>query len=295
MTHLRPIREADFERVGEVFRRAFDSSREDVVEYVRNLCVSEPDACLVAERDERIGYATAHRAGRVGYLGNLAVVEGERGRGVGRALVEASRDVLLERCDVVGLAVEPDNGRNLGLYDRCGFEAVAPSVFWGKRLEAAAPPDARVRSAAELGDQAAEAIAAVGSWTDEVFPRLDLTRDLEHFRVTFPDRLWFELEGSEVRGVLAHAPLFRGDPWGAVRPGPGDLDVLERLIAAVEHGTRDEDVLWFHVHAAFRRLGPVLRGRGYRVSGHKSCLVHRSGLDRWPTDSDALFVRPWWS
>lgn len=52
--------------------------------------------------------------------------------------------------------------------------------------------------------------------------------------------------------------------------------------------------LWVPFHTAFGRIHDVLTARGYRVVCHHSNLV---AADRaaWPTASDALFLRPWWT
>ena len=196
----------------------------------------------------------------------------------------------------MGLAVEPNSSRNLNLYARCGFEATLPSCFVYRKLDPGRPrtaPDS-IRTAGELGAPAAAAIGEIRGWTDEILPGLDFTRDLEHFARTYPERLWFHRQGGAVRGFLAYHQLFRGDAWGAVRPGAGDVEALEALVAAVEAAVPDE-ALWFHFHTGFRRLLMIFWNRGYRIVGHKTCMLLEGRAAGWPLESDALFLRPWWS
>lgn len=297
MVELRQLQRSDLPRVREIFSEAFGVATPPPLEYFENLCHTEPEGCFVATvAGAVVGYACSHRSGRIGYLGNLAVASGQRGRGLGKAVTIAARDHLAARCDVVGLAVEPDSGRNLSLYAACGFTPTLPSACVGRFLR----PDrdrtvpASIRTAAQLGPGVHAAIRYVATWTPEVVPGLDCTRDLEHFARAYPDQLSFAFEGDEARGFLAYHELFRGDPWCAVRPGPRDVEAFDALVDAVEASTPD-DVMLFHFSTSFRRVQEVLSARGYRVNAHKTCLLLEGRDQAWPHASDALFMRPWWS
>ncbi|MEZ4654510.1 MAG: GNAT family N-acetyltransferase, partial [Candidatus Eisenbacteria bacterium] len=108
MIRLRPIGESDFQTVLDIFVEAFSPSPVPPIEYIANLCHTEPEGCLLAERDGvPVGYAAAHRSGSIGYIGTVAVRNAHRGHGYGKLLTEAVRDYLQTRCRVVGLAVDP--------------------------------------------------------------------------------------------------------------------------------------------------------------------------------------------
>ena len=66
-----------------------------------------------------------------------------RGEGIGRALVTAAEDALLELgCPKVQLMVRPDNDAVLGFYDSLGYERFDTSTT-GKRLVATDHPVTR--------------------------------------------------------------------------------------------------------------------------------------------------------
>ena len=117
---------------------------------------------------------------------------------------------------------------------------------------------------------------------------------LEHFAQAYPERLWIDYVDDAARGFLAYKDLFRNDPWGAVQPGPNDIDTLNALVEAVEASVSDE-ILWFHLHTNFRRVSEVFRNRGYRAGGHKTCMVLEGQAGVWPQASESLLIRPWWS
>ncbi|MEM7308345.1 MAG: GNAT family N-acetyltransferase [Planctomycetota bacterium] len=298
MVQLRPVQESDFPAVERAFLAAFELTSPPDPDYVANLCYSHPAGCLVAtdDRGEVVGYASSHRAGSVGYLGNLGVLPAHQGEGHGKALTVAARDQLAGCCEVVGLAVDPGRGRNLELYSSRGFVPTLPSAFVWKPLASDRSRGAvpAVRSARELGAEAADAVERVGAWLGELVPGLELGRDLERFVAAYPDRLWFELDGAEVRGFLAYEGSFRGDPFGAVRPGADEAQVFAGLVRAVEAAV-DDEALVFHYHTCFGRLQPLFRELGYRTVGHKTNMVLGGRSAGWPVASEALLLRPWWS
>jgi GNAT superfamily N-acetyltransferase len=84
---------------------------------------------LLGARDggEFLGYAclywhfTSLRAGETVLMNDLFVAEAARGRGVGRALIEASAEIARERGAIcLEWATAPDNHTAQRLYDRIG-------------------------------------------------------------------------------------------------------------------------------------------------------------------------------
>lgn len=294
---LRPIGEPDMQRVREIFVAAFEVPSPPPLEYISNLCCTEPEGCLVGLVDGAIvGYATSHRSGRIGYIGNLAVEPSHRRRGYARALTLAVRDHLMNECDVIGLSVEPNLGGNLELYSACGFDACLPSAqLWKQKSKVEGRElHESVRTAQQLASRWDTISGRLRAWQGELLPGLDFERDLALFAEKYPDRLWVHFEEEEPTGFLAYHSDFRGDLWGAVRPGALEHEALGRLLDAYEVSV-DEDFLWVHVHTNFERLVSAIRARGYRLGAHKSCMVFSEQRSAWPHTSDALLIRPWWS
>jgi ribosomal protein S18 acetylase RimI-like enzyme len=65
-------------------------------------------------------------AERVAALGNIAVAESHRGRGLGTAVTARVCRSVLESVDHVGLNVRRDNRAAIACYERLGFATVAP-------------------------------------------------------------------------------------------------------------------------------------------------------------------------
>lgn len=81
----------------------------------------EPEGCfIIRDESERIGVATTISFGKVGWLGNVIVSEGYRGRGVGSLLVKHALDYLTKQdVETIGLYAYQNK---IPFYQRLGFE-----------------------------------------------------------------------------------------------------------------------------------------------------------------------------
>ncbi|SFS01725.1 Ribosomal protein S18 acetylase RimI [Microbacterium sp. cf046] len=95
----------------------------------------QPELFLVAvDADEIVGTVMAGYDGHRGWLYYLAADPMRRGQGIGRKLVGAAEELLLELgCPKVQLMVRPDNDDVLGFYDSLGYERFSTTTT-GKRL-----------------------------------------------------------------------------------------------------------------------------------------------------------------
>jgi ribosomal protein S18 acetylase RimI-like enzyme len=95
----------------------------------------QPELFLVAEdAGEIVGTVMAGYDGHRGWLYYLAADPMRRGQGIGRRLVAAAEELLLELgCPKVQLMVRPDNEEVLGFYDTLGYERFETTTT-GKRL-----------------------------------------------------------------------------------------------------------------------------------------------------------------
>jgi ribosomal protein S18 acetylase RimI-like enzyme len=109
-------------------------------------CRIEPEGVLVAVDAEGAvaGYVTSrtNSATRIGWIPNLAVGQGSRRLGLGRALLEACKDRLRTRGMVVA-KIETLEHNEIGrtLYPSLGFVEIARQVHYIARLTDEAPQD----------------------------------------------------------------------------------------------------------------------------------------------------------
>jgi len=133
---IRPFAIADTEDVISLWQatgltRPWNNPHQDIN---RKLSV-QPELFLVAVADGAIvGSVMAGYDGHRGWLYYLASDPARRGEGIGRRLVEAAEDRLLDMgCPKVQLMVRPDNNTARGFYGALGYETFETWTT-GKRL-----------------------------------------------------------------------------------------------------------------------------------------------------------------
>lgn len=122
---LRPLGEDDLSAILEIERKAFSTPwRESTF---GNLFLREDSDLIGAFRGTvLVGYTVAWTVGDQSELGNVAVAESERGRGVGRRLVEAALQRVRARASrEVFLEVRESNRPARELYETFGFEVIS--------------------------------------------------------------------------------------------------------------------------------------------------------------------------
>lgn len=137
MTSIRPFAVRDTESVIALWQetgltRSWNNPHRDIQ---RKLTV-QPELFLVAvdDGDGVVGSVMAGYDGHRGWIYYLASAPARRGEGIGRDLVEAAEEALLELgCPKVQLMVRPDNEEVLGFYDTLGYERFSTTTT-GKRL-----------------------------------------------------------------------------------------------------------------------------------------------------------------
>jgi ribosomal protein S18 acetylase RimI-like enzyme len=97
--------------------------------------VSRVASCSVT--GNQVGVLIASRmSADTGHLGQISVLPGYQGRGIGRLLIQSASSELSRRgFDCVSLAVTATNTRALSLYQSCGFSTIHsfPVYFWRRK------------------------------------------------------------------------------------------------------------------------------------------------------------------
>jgi aminoglycoside 6'-N-acetyltransferase I len=110
---------------------------------MRQLREPEGEVFVAAAGEELVGFvevsirtfAEGCHGGRVGYVEGWYVAEAVRGRGVGRALLEAAEAWARERgCTEMASDTEPENATSRAAHARAGYAEVGTCVHFRKAL-----------------------------------------------------------------------------------------------------------------------------------------------------------------
>lgn len=143
MVSISPLQRSDIDRVVDLWRSAglahpWNEGRRDI-----ELAVKHPTNRIFAAHDDAgrlVGTIMAGFDGHRGWIYSLAVDDGQRGKGTGRALVKGAEEWLARQgAPVVRLLVEGSNEKLAGFYEACGYER-GDFIAFGKQLTAAAVP-----------------------------------------------------------------------------------------------------------------------------------------------------------
>jgi ribosomal-protein-alanine acetyltransferase len=120
---VRPARREDLPRLHEIERGCFPGPEQLTRGQLASLAFRVDIAPLVAELDGRIvGFALVHFHGRAARLLTIDVAEEARGKGCGRALLDAADEAAREAgCDAIGLEVRVGNRAAIAMYERAGY------------------------------------------------------------------------------------------------------------------------------------------------------------------------------
>ena len=183
--------ERDIESLNRVFADAFtDRYRRDGLVGVRvphlnpqvwRYALLDAGEGAMVWRDEAgqiVAFNVAHRSGTEGWMGPLAVRPDRQGVGIGKTIVRAAVDWLLEqRVVTLGLETMPRTVENIGFYARLGYTPAFLTVTMTRDLTArgqGVPVLLSQRSA----DARAAATAAAVTLVQGLVPGTDFTREI---------------------------------------------------------------------------------------------------------------------
>jgi GNAT superfamily N-acetyltransferase len=222
---IRPMREEDIPDSRRVGQEAWsDLVSRDIgrkVQYpirprriVETYMWKEPRGCLVAyEGDKLVGSAFSHVWGKVGWVGPIEILPENQNRRIGRSLLKACEDYLVERgCEVIGVETMPNIPKNLHFYITLGYLPKQLTLITEKPVRVSDPfrstPSVRELQPEELGDF----LPRVKELSEQVNTMLDYSIE---FSALFKKRLGqcfvLDHEGEIGGAALLHSYNRSGD------------------------------------------------------------------------------------
>ena len=256
---IREMTAGDLEFCLEMFRiTGWGNTADDV----RRMLSYEPGGCFVASvGGEDVGMVGSIRYGEVGYLGNLIVQPGHRGRGIGAALMTEAMEHLLDsgvksiRLDSVPKAIP--------LYQRLGFTGESPSHRFTGLASAKGSTGCERMMESDLPEVSELDLRLFGA------PR---GRVLRRVHADFSTLCFVAREGPRLVGYI-----MAKEGEGRTRIGPWISEPDERGIAEkLLHRLMNEvagSTLWVGVPGGNRGAAEILDSNGF-ISGpssHRMC------------------------
>jgi predicted N-acetyltransferase YhbS len=107
------------------------------VDNIVALYQNNPNGCFVVyEQNKVVAYVFARTRGNLGYIGPIGVHPEAQGRQYAKKLLEAGIQQLKQLgCTAIGLETSPESGKNIGLYQKIGFEPTYPTVIYKREKQ----------------------------------------------------------------------------------------------------------------------------------------------------------------
>jgi GNAT superfamily N-acetyltransferase len=224
------------------------------------------------EHGDIAAFNLAHLCGREGWMGPLAVRTDRQGGGVGKRVVGAAADWLIDRgAHTVGLETMPRTVDNIGFYSGLGFRpghlTVTLTLDAGtRRLPAPA------LLSAETGDRQHSGITAVRGLVEELAPGYDCSREIlltSEMALGDTVLLWGDA-GLDGFALWHSAPLAEArdaDEVRVLKLAARSPEAFARVVTAVEAAASRAGIRRVAIRAqtAYADAYQTLIAKGYQV------------------------------
>lgn len=300
--------ESDIEALNRLFAEAFtDRYRRDGLVGVRvprlnpaiwRYALLDAGEGAMLWRDEHgdvAAFNLAHLCGREGWMGPLAVRTDRQGGGVGKSVVGAAADWLIDQgARTVGLETMPRTVDNIGFYSTLGFRpghlTVTLTLDTGTRR---LPPP--VLLSAEPAGRQPSALTAVRALVEELAPGYDCSREIlltAEMRLGDTVLVWGDA-GLDAFALWHSAPLAEGrdaDEVRVLKLAARSPEAFEGVVSAVESaaaraGTRRVAI---RAQTAYADAYQALIARGYQVRW-TDLRMHLTGYPEQAATTGVLF------
>jgi len=277
--------DADIENLNRVFADAFtDRYRRDGLVGVRvpylnpqvwRYALLDAGAGAMVWRDtagQIVAFNVAHRSGTEGWMGPLAVRPDRQGAGIGKLIVRAAVDWLIEQgATTIGLETMPRTVENIGFYSRLGFAPGYLTITMTRDISPRGHGTPTLLS--QLGARAQEdAIGAAGRLMAHLVRGPDFSRELLlTAELGLGDTTLVEGSGGLDAMVLWHsAPLAEGrtkEELRILKLAARDERALAAGLAATEAAAARAGIrrVAIRCQTRFEATFRYLVDRGYRV------------------------------
>ncbi len=272
-------------------------------DYVRTRWAADPAAALAAELDGTlVGTNFVTRWGSVGFFGPLTVLPSLWDRGVARALMNATAEVLASwGVTHRGLYTFGNSPKHIALYQRYGFLPRFLTPVLAKPVSAAAAGEAGGWTTfSSLADQD-EGLAEAAGVTGSIYPGLDVRREIAACR---DQDLGDTVLVYDAEGLAAFAVCHQGAgteagtgncylKFGAARAGERAPERFARLLGACEGFAAGQGARAMVAGVSSGRRGAYrqLLDRGYRTD-FIGVTMHAPDEDAYH-HADAYVIDDW--
>ncbi len=302
--------ERDIEPLNRLFAEAFtDRYRRDGLVGVRvpplnprvwTYALRDAGDGAMVWRDEDgrlVAFNVAHRCGCEGWMGPLAVRVDRQGSGIGKTIVRAATDWLLDRgVTTLGLETMPRTVENIGFYARLGFVPGHLTLTMTRELAVRRRGGAVPALLSRLdGVVRAETLVSARTFAESLAPGYDFTREIElTAQLGLGDTVLVSGSGGLAAYALWHTASLAAerttDELRVLKLAARDADAFEQVVGAVEACAAHAGLRRVAIRCQSRFEGAfrALMARGYQVRW-TDLRMNLEGYPERPVPEGVLF------
>jgi RimJ/RimL family protein N-acetyltransferase len=244
-----------------------------------------------------VAFNVAHRCGCEGWMGPLAVRVDRQGSGIGKTIVRAATDWLLDRgVSTLGLETMPRTVENIGFYARLGFVPGHLTLTMTRELAVRRRGGAVPALLSRLdGVVRAETLVSARTVAESLAPGYDFTREIElTAQLGLGDTVLVSGSGGLAAYALWHTASLAAerstDELRVLKLVARDADAFERVVGAVEACAAHAGLRRVAIRCQSRFEGAfrALMARGYQVRW-TDLRMHLEGYPERPVPEGVLF------
>ena len=245
-----------------------------------------------------VAFNVAHRCGCEGWMGPLAVRVDRQGSGIGKSIVRAATDWLLDRgATTLGLETMPRTVENIGFYARLGFVPGHLTLTMTRELAVRRRGGSAPALLSRLeGVVRGETLGAARALAESLAPGYDFTREID---LTAQLGLGDTVLVSGGSGGLAAYALWHtaslaaersSDELRVLKLAARDAEAFERVVGAVEACAAHAGLrrVAIRCQSRFESAFRALMARGYQVRW-TDLRMHLEGYPERPVPEGVLF------
>lgn len=305
-----PAREADIEALNRLFAEAFtDRYRRDGLANVRvpplnprvwayALRDAGPGAMLWRDEDGRLAaFNVAHLCGMEGWMGPLAVRVDRQGAGLGKTIVRAATEWLLDQgVTTLGLETMPRTFENIGFYAHLGFLPGHLTLTMTRELALQRRRVAPPLLASGLQSSARDdALGAARALADALAPGYDFTHEIElTAELGLGDTVLVaggdQLDAYALWHSASLAADRSSDEMRVLKLAARHAGAFDAVLGAIEAGAAHAGLrrVVIRCQSRFDRAFRTLVARGYQVRW-TDLRMHLEGYAERPVPEGVLF------
>lgn len=302
--------ERDIEALNRLFAEAFtDRYRRDGLVGVRvpplnprvwTYALRDAGDGAMVWRDEDgrlVAFNVAHRCGCEGWMGPLAVRVDRQGSGIGKTIVRAATDWLLDRgVTTLGLETMPRTVENIGFYARLGFVPGHLTLTMTRELAVRRRGGAVPALLSRLDEVVrAETLVSARTFAESLAAGYDFTREIElTAQLGLGDTVLVSGSGGLAAYALWHTASLAAerstDELRVLKLAARDAEAFERVVGAVEACAAHAGLRRVAIRCQSRFEGAfrALMARGYQVRW-TDLRMHLEGYPERPVPEGVLF------